>query len=93
MLELANVGECVKEAQYLRRMKTKALSEKLGETRQAVYYLRKQKSASIHKVQTLAYIFDMSISDFLNLSKTPVSGGLTHTVENTDSIRMDSNAQ
>lgn len=49
------------------RLPTAKLAELLGETRQAVYYTRKQKSANIHKVQQLANIFEMSLDEFVRL--------------------------
>jgi len=48
-------------------MSTSKLAQRLGETRQAVYYTRRNVSASIHKVQKLAEIFEMSIDEFINL--------------------------
>jgi len=66
-MQEANIGKSLREAQYIARLPTAKLAELLGETRQAVYYTRKQKSANIHKVQQLASIFGMSIDEFVRL--------------------------
>jgi predicted transcriptional regulator len=46
-------------------MSTIDLANKLKESRQAVYYTRRQKSASIHKVQQLAEIFGYTVDEFI----------------------------
>jgi len=66
-MKTANIGKSIKEAQHITRMSTSNLAQRLGETRQAVYYTRRNVSASIHKVQKLAEIFEMSIDEFINL--------------------------
>ena len=66
-MQEANIGKSLQEAQYKMRLSTAKLAEMLGETRQAVYYTRKQKSANIHKVQQLANIFEMSLDEFVRL--------------------------
>ena len=66
-MQQANIGASLIEAQKISRIRTAELAQILGETRQSVYHLRKQKTASIHKVQRLAGIFEMTLVDFINL--------------------------
>ena len=66
-MQEANIGKSLQEAQYRARMPVERLAEILGETRQSVYYTRKQKSIAVHKVQKLAEIFGMSVDAFIQL--------------------------
>jgi predicted transcriptional regulator len=66
-MKTANIGRSMKEAQHITRISTATVAQRLGETRQSVYYTRRNASASIHKVQKLAEIFGMSIDEFVNL--------------------------
>lgn len=66
-MKTANIGASLKEAQHLSRISTATVAERLGESRQAVYYTRRNVSASIHKVQQLAEIFGMSVDQFISL--------------------------
>ena len=60
-MQTANIGASIIEAQHVKRMTTVDLAKQLNESRQAVYYTRRQKSASIHKVQQLAEIFGYTV--------------------------------
>ena len=66
-MQTANIGASIIEAQHVKRMTTVELANKLRESRQAVYYTRRQKSASIHKVQQLAEIFGYTVDEFIAL--------------------------
>tara|TARA_R110000796_G_scaffold42012_9_gene104172 strand:- start:5644 stop:5859 length:216 start_codon:yes stop_codon:yes gene_type:complete len=68
-MKIANIGASTKEAQHLTRISTAEVAKQLGETRQAVYYTRRNTSASIHKVQKLAEIFQMSVDTFIELGE------------------------
>lgn len=76
-MKTANIGASMKEAQHLTRISTATLAERLGESRQAVYYTRRNVSASIHKVQQLAEIFEMSVDQFISLGHEGVEVTVT----------------
>tara|TARA_R110001606_G_scaffold219085_1_gene366968 strand:- start:59 stop:313 length:255 start_codon:yes stop_codon:yes gene_type:complete len=76
-MKTANIGASMKEAQHLTRISTATLAERLGESRQAVYYTRRNVSASIHKVQQLAEIFGMSVDQFISLGHEGVEVTVT----------------
>lgn len=69
-MQIANIGASIIEAQHVKRMTTVDLAKQLNESRQAVYYTRRQKSASIHKVQQLAKIFGYTVDEFIALGIT-----------------------
>ena len=58
-MKTANIGASMKEAQHLTRISTSTRAERLGESRQAVYYTRRNVLTADHKVQQLAEIFGM----------------------------------
>lgn len=69
-MQTANIGASIIEAQHVKRMTTVDLAKQLNESRQAVYYTRRQKSASIHKVQQLAEIFGYTVDEFIAIGIT-----------------------